>query len=101
VTVAPPIFCSGSQIARRQRHLCGVDVMITIFYDFRQFTAKNGVFFKNQRYYQICAFLSFVLSQKRQFFAKFSDKNIFKIITAVPCFCCRCRDFLAWRQPEK
>jgi hypothetical protein len=30
----------------------GVDVMITIFFDFRQFSAKIGVFLKNQCYDQ-------------------------------------------------
>jgi FAD synthase len=30
----------------------GVDVMITIFCDFQQFSAKNGVFLKNQCYDQ-------------------------------------------------
>jgi hypothetical protein len=30
----------------------GFDVMITIFGDFRQFSAKNGVFLKNQCYDQ-------------------------------------------------
>jgi hypothetical protein len=30
----------------------GVDVMITIFCEFRQFSAKNGVFLKNQCYDQ-------------------------------------------------
>jgi hypothetical protein len=31
-------------------HTIAIDVMITIFFDFRQFCAKNGVFLKNQCY---------------------------------------------------
>jgi hypothetical protein len=47
----------------------GVDVMITIFCDFRQFSAKKiGVFLKNQCYDQFFSKFSFVLSQKRQYF---------------------------------
>jgi hypothetical protein len=46
----------------------GVDVMITIFCDFCQFSSKNGVFLKNQCYDKIFSKFSFVLSQKRQFF---------------------------------
>jgi hypothetical protein len=71
----------------------GVDVMITIFCDFCQFSAKKigvflknqcydnnflrfltifgekiGVFLKNQCYDQNFAYFSFVLSQKRHFF---------------------------------
>jgi hypothetical protein len=48
----------------------GVDVMITIFRDFRHFLAKN------QCSDQIFAKFSFVLSQKRQFFADFFGENI-------------------------
>jgi hypothetical protein len=58
----------------------GVDVMITIFHDFCQFPAKIWRFLKNQRYDQIFAQFSFVLSQKRHF----CRENIFKIITSVP-----------------
>jgi hypothetical protein len=64
----------------------GVDVMITIFCDFWQFSAKQiGVFLKNQCYDQNVAYFSFVLSKNNaNFFAKFFCKNIFKIITSVP-----------------
>jgi hypothetical protein len=62
----------------------GVDVMITIFCDFSQFSAKNGVFLKYQCYDQLFSKFSFVLSQKRQFFAKNFAENILKIITSVP-----------------
>jgi hypothetical protein len=46
------------------------------------FGEKIGVFLKYQCYDQII--LKFVLSQKRQFFAKFFGENILKIITSVP-----------------
>jgi hypothetical protein len=47
----------------------GVDVMITIFYDFSQFSAKKiGVFLKYECYDQVIIKCGFVLSQKRQFF---------------------------------
>jgi hypothetical protein len=71
----------------------GVDVMITIFGDFSQFSAKKiGVFLKYQCYDQLFSKFSFVLSQKtpiflQNFFAKFFGENIFKVITSVPaCF---------------
>jgi hypothetical protein len=41
-------------------------------------------FLKNQCYDQNFAYFTFVLSQKRQFFAEFFGENIFKIITSVP-----------------
>jgi hypothetical protein len=63
----------------------GVDVMITIFSGFLTiFGEKIGVFLKNQSYDQNFASISFVLSQKRQFFAIFFGENILKIITSVP-----------------
>jgi hypothetical protein len=47
----------------------GADVMITIFGDFRQFSAKNLAFFLNTNVMiTFSAKLPFVLSQKRQFF---------------------------------
>jgi hypothetical protein len=47
----------------------GVDVMITIFCDFPQFSAKKiDVFLKYQCYDQLFSKFSFVLSQKCQFF---------------------------------
>jgi hypothetical protein len=48
------------------------------------FGEKIGVFLKNQCYDQMFAKFSFVLSQKRQFFAEFFGENISKIITSVP-----------------
>jgi hypothetical protein len=59
--------------------ITGVDVMITVFGDFRQFSAKKiGVFIKTQCYDQIFAQSSFVLSQKRKnlIFANFFGENI-------------------------
>jgi hypothetical protein len=53
----------------------GVDVMIKIFCDFPQFSAKKLAFFSK---------FSFVLSPKRHLFAKFFGENILKIITSVP-----------------
>jgi hypothetical protein len=56
----------------------GVDVMITVFGDFSQFSAKKiGVFLKYQCYDQLFSKFSFVLNQKRQFFfAKIFGENI-------------------------
>jgi hypothetical protein len=49
------------------------------------FCEKIGVFLKNQYYDQNFAQFSFVLSQKRQFFAEFSAKIFLKIIiTSIP-----------------
>jgi hypothetical protein len=55
----------------------GVDVMITIFCDFPQFSAKKMAFFLNSNVMiNFCSKFSFVLSQKRQFFANFFCENI-------------------------
>jgi hypothetical protein len=57
----------------------GSDVMITIFCDFSQFSAKKfGVFLKNQCYDHNLAKISFVLSQKRRFFGKNFWRKHFK-----------------------
>jgi hypothetical protein len=58
--------------------------MITIFCDFRPFSARNGVILKNRSYDQIFALFSFVLNQKRQFFGRFFGENISRIKTSVP-----------------
>jgi hypothetical protein len=56
----------------------GVNVMITLFCDFCQFSAKKiGVFLKNQYYDQIFAKTSCSLSKKRQYFRYFFGENIF------------------------
>jgi hypothetical protein len=54
----------------------GVDVIITIFCDFCQFSAKKiGVFPKYHCYDPIFKKITFVVSQKRQFFSQnFSAK---------------------------
>jgi hypothetical protein len=62
----------------------GVDVMITIFCDFRQSSAKKiGVFLKNQSYDQIFAKTSSSLTKNANIFAKNFGENILKIITSV------------------
>jgi hypothetical protein len=49
--------------------LAGTDVMITIFCDFPQFSAKKLAFFLNTNVMiKLFSKFSFVLSQKRQFF---------------------------------
>jgi hypothetical protein len=64
----------------------GVDVTIIIFCVFCHFSAqKIGVFLKNQCYDQIFAKTSSSLNKNANIFAKFFAKNIFKIITSVPC----------------
>jgi hypothetical protein len=56
----------------------GVDVMIAIFCDFRQFSAKKiGVFLKNQCYDQNFAGFTFVLSQKTPIFSLNLSAKIF------------------------
>jgi hypothetical protein len=64
----------------------GVDVMITIFCDFRQFSAKKiGVFLKNQCYDQLFFKIWLCFETKTPiFFAEFFGKNILKTITSVP-----------------
>jgi hypothetical protein len=56
----------------------GVDVMITIFCDFRQFSAKKLALFSKTNVmikilHNIC---SFVFSQKRQFFGQFFGEKV-------------------------
>jgi hypothetical protein len=56
----------------------GVDVMITIFCDFRQFLCvKIGVLVRNQYYDPHYAEFSSVLNQKRHFVAEFFGENFF------------------------
>jgi hypothetical protein len=58
----------------------GVDVMITIFGDFRQFSAKKMSFFKKQRYDQILEKIAAgSLSNNANIFVIFCE-NIFKIL---------------------
>jgi hypothetical protein len=65
--------------------------MITIFCDFHQFSAKNGVFLKNQCYDPLYEEFSSVFSQKRQFFcADFFGEKFLKIATSVPEPVCSC-----------
>jgi hypothetical protein len=60
----------------------GVDVMITIFCDFRQISAKKfwGTFLKNQCYGPIFGLFCFVSSQNRHFF----DEIFLKLKKSVP-----------------
>jgi hypothetical protein len=59
----------------------GADVMITIFCDFSQFSAKKLAFFLNTNV-MINFFQNLVKNAK--FFANFFGENILKIITTVP-----------------
>jgi hypothetical protein len=63
----------------------GVDVMITIFCDFSQFSAKKLAFFLNTNA-MINFFQNLVLFwvKNADFFAKFFGENILKSITSVP-----------------
>jgi hypothetical protein len=57
----------------------GADVMITIFGDFWQFSAKElALFSKDQCYDQSFEWFSFVLSKKRQVFCRFFQRKHFK-----------------------
>jgi hypothetical protein len=59
--------------------------MIPIFCDFQQFSAKKLAFFsKTNVMIKILNNLALFWVKKRQFFAEFFGKNIFKIITSVP-----------------
>jgi hypothetical protein len=63
----------------------GVDVMITIFCDFCQFSAKKLAFFlKTNVLIKFLQKSSSSLSKNANIFAKFFGDNIFKIITPVP-----------------
>jgi hypothetical protein len=55
------------------------DVMVNVFCDFCQFSAKKfGGFLKSQCYDNFFAKYSSSLSQKRHFFVKVFGENIFK-----------------------
>jgi hypothetical protein len=63
----------------------GIDVMITIFCDFRQFSAKKLAFFsKTNVMIKISHILDLFWVKNSNYFAKFFGENIFKIITSVP-----------------
>jgi hypothetical protein len=63
----------------------GVDVMITIFCDFRQFSAKKMAFFsKTNVMMKFLHNLALFRVKNANFFAEFFSKNISKIITSVP-----------------
>jgi hypothetical protein len=69
-----------------QRGRSGVNVVFTIFRDFRQFLAKTlAFFFKNKCYDTSLQTKCSILNKKMPiFFAKFFGENIFKIKTLVP-----------------
>jgi hypothetical protein len=79
--------CSGSLGCSLRCNFCwylsGADVIISIFFEFRQFSAKNGVFLKNQRHYHFLHNLA-LFCVKTPIFSPFFGKNIFKIITSFP-----------------
>jgi hypothetical protein len=63
----------------------GVDVMITIFGDFCQFSAKKLAFFsKTNVMIKILHILAWFWVKNANFFAEFFGENILKIITSVP-----------------
>jgi hypothetical protein len=63
----------------------GVDDMITIFCDFRQFSAKKMAFFsKTNVMIKFLNTLALFWVKNVNFFAEFFGENIFKIITSVP-----------------
>jgi hypothetical protein len=72
--------------------IAGVDVMITIFCDFCQYSAKQLALFSKTNvmitfkkcYDHILAKSSSSLSKKRHYVCHFFVENIFKIITSVP-----------------
>jgi hypothetical protein len=70
---------------RRKFAQSGVDIMITIFCDFSQFSAKKMAFFINTNV-RINFFQNLALFRVKNanFFSKFFGENIYKIITSVP-----------------
>jgi hypothetical protein len=87
VKVSPPTIEAQSRGYVRS----GGDVMITIFCDFRQFSAifanfrrKIGVFLEKQCYDHFFAKTSRSLKNKTPFFCQIFGENILKIITSVP-----------------
>jgi hypothetical protein len=63
----------------------GVYIIITIFGDFSQFTAKKKVFFsKTNVMIKFLQKLAVVLSKKRQYFRQIFRRKYLKIITSVP-----------------
>jgi hypothetical protein len=70
---------------KSQKIFPGVDVMITIFGDFWQFSAKKLAFFsKTNVMIKILHILALFCVKNANIFAKFFGKNIQKITTLVP-----------------
>jgi hypothetical protein len=78
LTVSQALGTCGNQTARGR---CYDHNFLRFFLIFSE---KICVFLKYQCYAQFFSKFGFVLSQKRQFFAKFFGENILKIITSVP-----------------
>jgi hypothetical protein len=65
--------------------IAGTDVMITIFCDFCQFSAKKLAFFsKTNVMIKFLNNLALFWVKNANFFAEFFSENIFKIMTSVP-----------------
>jgi hypothetical protein len=63
----------------------GIDVMITIFCDFWQFSAEKTAFFsKTNVMINFFQNLALFCVKNANFFANFFGENILKIITSVP-----------------
>jgi hypothetical protein len=76
--------------------LPGVDVMITIFCDFRQFLAKMALFSKTNVMIKILHNLA-LFWVKNTYFSPIFWQNILKIITTVPkVYVCRYTFYNAW-----
>jgi hypothetical protein len=60
-------------------HMYNVDVMITIFCHFQQFSAKKMSFFFKKCYDSRLQNSAILLSKKRQFFADIFGGNILKL----------------------
>jgi hypothetical protein len=68
-----------------ERRPSGVDVMITIFCDFWQFSVKKMAFFsKTNVMIKILNNLALFWVKNANFFAEFFGENILRIITSVP-----------------
>jgi hypothetical protein len=66
----------------------GVNVMITIYFDFRQFSSKKFAFFlKSRCYHPILQKLALFWTKNADFSTKVFGENIFKMMTSVTDLC--------------
>jgi hypothetical protein len=79
--VLKQIFAPAEKLAPTQRSWAGVDVMITIFCDFRR---KNWRFSQKSMVWSKVCIIQLCSESKCHFFAEFFAENILKIITSVP-----------------